>query len=144
MAVDGTEVMDPHRTSWMRRTGGPASATALALAGGAVSVGLWWLAIVVFDIASYLWVELSAEARRLLHAVDALARAFDGLETQAVRLGECRIDVTGNKASARCAGSATWSPKVGSGTHTESRDWTFDLVRVGANWQILNARAQNR
>jgi len=75
---------------------------------------------------------------------DALARAFDGLETQAVRLGECRIDVTGNKASARCAGSATWSPKVGSGTHTESRDWTFDLVRVGANWQILNARAQNR
>jgi len=50
----------------------------------------------------------------------------------------------GNKARAACAGSATWSPKVGSGTHTESREWTFELARVGAGWQILNARAQNR
>ena len=74
----------------------------------------------------------------------ALARAFDGRASQRVTLGDCRIDVTGNKARARCAGSATWSPKVGSGTHNESRVWTFDLVRVGADWQILNARAQNR
>jgi hypothetical protein len=74
----------------------------------------------------------------------ALSRAFDGLATQRVNLGDCRIDVTGSKARARCNGSATWSPKVGSGTHTESREWTFDLVRVGADWQILNARAQNR
>ena len=74
----------------------------------------------------------------------ALARAFDGLATQRVSLGDCRIDVMGNKARAACAGSATWSPKVGSGTHTESREWTFELARVGAGWQILNARAQNR
>jgi hypothetical protein len=74
----------------------------------------------------------------------ALARAFDGLASQRVNLGDCRVDVTGNKAHARCAGSTTWSPKVGSGTHNESRVWTFDLVRVGADWQILNARAQNR
>jgi hypothetical protein len=74
----------------------------------------------------------------------ALARAFDGLASQRVSLGDCRIDVTGSKARARCAGSATWSPKVGSGMHTESRVWTFDLVRVGAGWQILNARAQNK
>jgi NitT/TauT family transport system permease protein len=32
---------------------GPASAVALALVGGAVSVGLWWLAIIVFHIESY-------------------------------------------------------------------------------------------
>ncbi len=74
----------------------------------------------------------------------ALARAFDGLASQSVSLDDCRIDVTGNRARARCAGSATWSPKVGSGMHTESREWTFELVRVGAGWQILNARAQNR
>jgi hypothetical protein len=74
----------------------------------------------------------------------ALARAFDGLASQRVSLGDCRIDVTGSKARARCAGSATWSPKVGSGMHTESRVWTFDLVRVGAGWQILSARAQNK
>lgn len=74
----------------------------------------------------------------------SLARAFDGLAKQRVSLGDCRIDVTGNKARARCAGSATWSPKVGSGTHTESREWTFELMRVGPDWQILNARAQNR
>ncbi len=36
-----------------QRSGGPAGATALAVAGGAVSVGLWWLAIVAFDIESY-------------------------------------------------------------------------------------------
>ena len=74
----------------------------------------------------------------------ALARAFDGLATQRVSLGDCRIDVMGTKARAACAGSATWSPKVGSGTHTESREWTFELARGGAGWQILNARAQNR
>ena len=74
----------------------------------------------------------------------ALSRAFDGLSKQRVSLGDCRIDVTGNKARARCTGSATWSPKVGSGTHTESREWAFELMRVGPGWQILNARAQNR
>jgi hypothetical protein len=88
----------------------------------------------------------AAAAERVWPTVNrgALARAFDGLATQRVSLGDCRIDVTGSKARARCAGSATWSPKVGSGTHTESRVWTFDLVRVGAGWQILNARAQNK
>jgi hypothetical protein len=30
----------------------------------------------VFDIASFLWTEVAAEARRLVHAVDALARAY--------------------------------------------------------------------
>lgn len=53
MAVGGTELTGTPRMSWMRRTGGPASATLLAVIGGAVSVGLWWLAIIVFDIASY-------------------------------------------------------------------------------------------
>jgi NitT/TauT family transport system permease protein len=53
MAASGTEAMSPPPPSWTQRRGGPAGATALALVGGAVSVGLWWLAIIVFDIESY-------------------------------------------------------------------------------------------
>jgi hypothetical protein len=74
----------------------------------------------------------------------ALARAFDGLASQQVSLGDCRIDVTGAKAQARCAGRATWTPKIGSGTRTESRNWTFELARAGNDWQIVSARVQNR
>jgi hypothetical protein len=74
----------------------------------------------------------------------ALARAFDGLASQQVSLGDCRIDVAGAKAQARCAGRATWTPKIGSGTHTESRSWTFELARAGNDWQIVSARVQNR
>jgi len=54
MAVGGTELAGAPRASWLRRAGGgPAGATALAVAGGAVSIGLWWLAIIVFHIESY-------------------------------------------------------------------------------------------
>lgn len=74
----------------------------------------------------------------------ALARAFDGLASQQVSLGDCRIDVAGAKAQARCAGRATWTPKIGSGTRTESRSWTFELARAGNDWQIVSARVQNR
>ena len=74
----------------------------------------------------------------------ALARAFDGLASQQVSLGDCRIDVAGAKAQAQCAGRATWTPKIGSGTRTESRNWTFELARAGTDWQIVSARVQNR
>ena len=53
MAVAGTELAGASRPSLLRRAGGPAGATALALIGGVVSIGLWWLAIVVFEIESY-------------------------------------------------------------------------------------------
>ena len=74
----------------------------------------------------------------------ALARAFDSLASQQVSLGDCRVDVSGVKAQARCAGRATWTPKIGSGTRTESRSWTFELARAGNDWQIVSARVQNR
>ena len=74
----------------------------------------------------------------------ALTRAFDSLASQQVSLGDCRIDVSGVKAQARCAGRATWTPKIGSGTRTESRSWTFELARAGNDWQIVSARVQNR
>lgn len=74
----------------------------------------------------------------------ALARAFDGLASQQVSFESCRIDVAGEKARAQCAGRATWTPKIGAGTKTEARNWTFDLARSGAGWDIVNARAQNK
>jgi hypothetical protein len=74
-------------------------------------------------------------------AVDrgALARAFDGLASQRVSLGNCDISVNGSSARATCAGSASWRPKVGGGSHTESRRWNFELRKAGDNWRIERA-----
>jgi len=86
-------------------------------------------------------------AQRVWPAVNraALARAFDALASQRVSLNECRIDVRDTTARARCAGSATWAPRIGDGSsRTEAREWTFDLVRAGTDWRILSARAQNK
>jgi hypothetical protein len=74
----------------------------------------------------------------------ALARAFDGLSYQRVTLEDCRVQIAGRTAEARCSGSAAWSPKVGSGSRTESREWTFELARAAAGWHIVNARVQNK
>jgi hypothetical protein len=77
--------------------------------------------------------------------VAALTRAFDGLESQRVSLGDCQIQVDGTVAHARCAGTATWTPKVGGGgERADARSWTFDLEKAGARWQIVSARVQNR
>jgi hypothetical protein len=75
----------------------------------------------------------------------ALSRAFDSLESQDVSLGDCRIDVTGTSATARCAGTASWTPRIGDGgRRSEAREWTFELARRAAGWEIVNARVQNR
>ena len=75
----------------------------------------------------------------------ALARAFDSLESQHVSFNDCRIDVAGGTASALCSGTTSWSPKVGGGgSRTETRNWTFELARGNAGWEIVSARVQNR
>jgi hypothetical protein len=89
----------------------------------------------------------AAAAQRVWPGVNraALSRAFEGLASQEIALGDCRIDVAAANAQARCAGTATWSPKVGGGgARTEARDWTFELARAGSGWQIVSARVQNR
>jgi hypothetical protein len=89
----------------------------------------------------------AAAAHRVWPGVNraALARAFDSLASQQISLGDCRIDVAATNARARCAGSATWAPKVGGGeARTEARDWTFELARAANGWQIVSARVQNR
>jgi hypothetical protein len=67
---------------------------------------------------------------------DKLARAFNGLESQNVSLGPCDVTVEGSVARAECVGSATWTPKVGSG-RTEARRWAFDLKNASGLWQIV-------
>ena len=75
----------------------------------------------------------------------ALSRAFDSLASQRISLNDCRIQAGAVRATASCAGTATWAPKIGGGgTHSEARQWTFDLARSGDRWQIVSARVQNR
>jgi len=75
----------------------------------------------------------------------ALTRAFETLASQQVSLGDCRVDVAGVTARASCAGSTTWTPKIGAGSsRTDPRRWDFELAKSGGTWQIVNARVQNR
>jgi hypothetical protein len=69
----------------------------------------------------------------------ALTRAFDGLASQAVTLGSCEVRIVGESAIADCAGSATWTPKVGGRSHRQARQWQFQLRNVDAGWQIVSA-----
>ncbi len=87
---------------------------------------------------------LNAAAARAIWptvSAEALDRAFDGLESQRISLGDCTISVGSNGQSARaaCAGNATWTPKIGDGTRTEARRWLFDLELAGDRWQIVRA-----
>jgi hypothetical protein len=89
----------------------------------------------------------AAAAARIWPAVNraALGRAFEDLVSQRISLGSCRLDVRGATARAECAGSATWTPRVGDESpQTEDRRWTFELARAGSAWQIVSARVQNR
>jgi hypothetical protein len=61
-----------------------------------------------------------------------------------VSLGECRIDVLGPAAHADCSGTAIWLRIGEQSPRTEPRQWTFELTRAQAGWQILSARVQNR
>ena len=84
-------------------------------------------------------------ARAVWPAVDerALSRAFSSLASQQVTLGRCDVSVNGATARATCAGTATWTPKVGGGgARTEARRWTFDLRKAGDAWRIERAVAR--
>jgi hypothetical protein len=81
----------------------------------------------------------SGAAKAVWPSVDAraLSRAFDRLEEQAVQFSECNIAVTGVRATASCAGSAKYVPKVGNRSpHYEPRQWKFNLRKVDEGWLI--------
>lgn len=74
----------------------------------------------------------------------ALARAFDGLESQTLTFRACDIQLRGAAASVLCTGSTRYVPKIGSREpHVESLAWTFTLrKRANDEWQIESARAE--
>jgi hypothetical protein len=69
----------------------------------------------------------------------ALARAFDGLTSQSVSLGQCNVEIRGAAATADCRGQARWTPRVGGGTQSASRRWRFELAQKGDDWVIMQA-----
>lgn len=74
---------------------------------------------------------------------DALARAFDGLESQSLTFDACNVTVQGDAAAATCRGSARYVPKVGSREpRVESRTWNFTLRKDRTAWTIESARAE--
>jgi hypothetical protein len=73
----------------------------------------------------------------------ALARAFDGLESQSLTFDACDVRVRGESATATCQGSARYVPKIGSREpRIEPRVWNFLLHKAGDDWKIENARAE--
>ncbi|MBA2356027.1 MAG: hypothetical protein H0V80_15355 [Acidobacteria bacterium] len=85
----------------------------------------------------------AAAARAVWPSLDtrALARAFDGLQSQQLVFDRCDVSVSGAKAQAACHGSATYVPRVGDRSpRTDARQWSFQLERVdGEQWRILTA-----
>jgi hypothetical protein len=86
----------------------------------------------------------AAAAARLYPAVDrkALSRAFSTLSSQQILFEDCRIQVAQATAHASCAGTASWTPRVGGGSRQEARRWNFDLKQVAGNWQIGTVKVQ--
>jgi hypothetical protein len=74
----------------------------------------------------------------------ALARAFDGLQSQTLTFRACDIQLRGAAATVLCTGSTRYVPKIGSREpHVESLAWTFNLrKRANDEWQIESARAE--
>ena len=73
----------------------------------------------------------------------ALARAFDGLESQSLTFDACDVRVRGESATATCQGSARYVPKIGSREpRIEPRVWNFSLHKAGGDWKIDTARAE--
>lgn len=72
----------------------------------------------------------------------ALARAFDGLQSQRITMTRCLIDVSGSSARAACAGTVQWTPRFGGRPQVAPRRWDFVLRRSGDGWTILSAAAR--
>jgi hypothetical protein len=69
----------------------------------------------------------------------ALKRAFGQLASQRLTFQSCGITISGSTANARCRGSATYRPRIGSGpVHLASREWTFDFSKQDTDWRIVN------
>jgi hypothetical protein len=85
---------------------------------------------------------LDVRAQKALYpTVDskALQRRYEQITSQRLTLGPCGITVSGSTANARCRGSATYQPRIGTRpVQIASREWTFDLSKQDTSWRIVN------
>jgi hypothetical protein len=74
----------------------------------------------------------------------ALARAFEGLQSQTLTFRACDVQLRGAAATVLCSGSTRYVPKIGSREpHVEPLAWTFTLrKRANDDWRIESARAE--
>jgi hypothetical protein len=73
----------------------------------------------------------------------ALARAFEGLESQDVVFSACRLNVAGNRAEASCSGLTTYVQRVGNKSpQSNSREWTFKLRKDSNAWAIASVETR--
>jgi hypothetical protein len=80
-------------------------------------------------------------AKALYPNVDgkALKRAYEQIASQRLTLESCGITISGSTANARCRGSATFQPRIGTRpVQIASREWTFDLSKQDTAWRIVN------
>jgi hypothetical protein len=89
---------------------------------------------------------LDAEAARSVWPsvdVRALGRAFNTLNSQELVFDACVFEITGEVATARCRGTATYTPKLGSRKpRLEPRQWTFRLRKLSESWKIETAQTK--
>jgi hypothetical protein len=85
----------------------------------------------------------------LVHAVwpgvneAALARAFGGLESQALTFKTCDVQLRGTTANVVCTGTTRYVPKIGSREpRVETLAWNFTLRKKATDWEIETARAE--
>jgi hypothetical protein len=73
----------------------------------------------------------------------SLSRLFKSIERQDLRFDTCAYAVAEARATATCAGSLTYVPRVGSTTpRTDRHTWSIQLEREGQRWQIVSVAAQ--
>lgn len=72
----------------------------------------------------------------------ALARAFSSLSAQQLTFDGCTIDVNGATARANCRGRTRVVPRVGGGTETARREWSFWLRQANGGWTIERAEVK--
>ena len=73
----------------------------------------------------------------------SLSRMFERIERQDLRFETCAYAVSGERATATCAGSLTYVPKVGStAPRTARHTWSIQLERAAERWHIVSVTAQ--
>lgn len=88
------------------------------------------------------WSRLDADGtRRVWPGADraVLQRTFNGLREQRLTLDGCAVSVADDEATARCAGTLRYRPRVGDhSTRTRRGRWAFDLERKRTGWVITD------